>query len=588
MQASELYFDLLKDWCDALASVQMPEVGYKEVSGAIVCPACRRVHGRSADAILPMMYMAKRTGKEKYLRCARGLFRWSDSMYREGGYYINDVDNDWSGITVFFSTQLGEALRWFPDLLAEEEKQVWQSRFFETARYVREKIDKIGATINYPAAGAYHMAFAGTMSEGAEQQAYFARAKELAKFVCGHILPNGLLFGEGHPCDILTAKGARAIDIGYNMEETIPALLEYSHLMRDEETKTLAIRALKTHLKFFLPDGGMDNSFGSRAFKWSYWGSRTSDGFQAAAALLRREYPEFHRIAVQNALLLRECTYDGLLYGGPMFREAGEAACVHHTFCHGKALAKALLILGSDDDGAALPIERFPEDTVEYFPELCTYLVSSGRFRATLTDYDYEYCPASHGTGGALTLLWHEKAGPVCVGTMNRYYVVEPNNMQIMLTREDICLTPRIEYTENGTPCRNIQDLSAVFARIADTNSFLASGKLVNEKQEGDETFRIRYDIGAEAVEFTLESSVDAEYILPVVAKKDDKVIRVSDNRVAIQRKNITIQITTDGAVTEQSPETRIFNPVGGFLAYPVRIPLTVGVQTKVRLEIAP
>lgn len=257
MNPAELYFDLLKDWCDAMLSLQIPDVGRPEVAGGIICLSCRRIHGRSADAILPMMYMAKRTGDAKYLRAARNLFCWSDSMYREDGYYINDIDNDWSGITVFFSTQLGEALLWFSDLLTESEKQEWTERFFQTARYVRKSIDKIGGTINYPAAGAYNMAIAGQLSEGLEQERYFARAKELAQLVCSYILPDGLLCGEGHPCDAITAKKHRAIDIGYNMEESIPALLEYSHLMQDKETEELAVKALKTHLKFCLPDGGL-------------------------------------------------------------------------------------------------------------------------------------------------------------------------------------------------------------------------------------------------------------------------------------------------------------------------------------------
>ncbi len=534
-----------------------------------------------------MMYMAKRTGDRKYLDAAKMLFQWSDSMYQEGGYYINDIDNDWSGITVFFSIQLGESLRWFSDLLTESEKEQWQKRFFETAQYVGQSIDRIGGTINYPAAGAYNMALAGILSEGQEREHYFTRAKELARLVCSHILPNGLIYGEGHPLDAITAKNHRAIDIGYNMEETIPALLEYAHLMQDEEAEELALKALKTHLKFYLPDGGLDNSFGSRSYKWSYWGSRTSDGIQAAAELVGDRSPEFRKVAYENALLLRKCTHDGLLYGGHMFWETGEQPCVHHTFCHAKVLAKALMI-GQTDLRSVCVSAPATANSVEHFPELGTYLIRKKPWRATLTDYDYEYASASHATGGALTLLWHENVGVICAGTMNRYHVVEPNNMQILLGREDICLTPRIEYTQKNTTYRSIHDLSSDFQHIGNTMSFRSEGKLVDEQQTGAQTFRIQYDFEADYVRLSAESSVDAEFILPVVAGKDEEILYSSEKQILIRKEKAEILIRADAVIAEQRAEKRIFNPVGGFLAYPVRIPLAAGNQLSVRITVKP
>lgn len=228
-------------------------------------------------------------------------------MFREGSYYINDYENDWTGITVFFNIQLGEAIQAFPDLLEEDELAGWRERYFITADYVREKIDKIGGTINYSITGAYAMALAWKISGKDE---YLKKAQELARIGCGHLSQSGLIFGEAHPCDAVTAKGARGIDIGYNMEESLPALLEYCHLVKDKKKESLVLNAIKTHLKFFLLDGGMDNSFGSRCYKWTYWGSRTSDGIHAAAALAGKKCPEFQRVAHENALLLRRCTHD--------------------------------------------------------------------------------------------------------------------------------------------------------------------------------------------------------------------------------------------------------------------------------------
>lgn len=583
LKTSELYFELLRDWCDGMLSLQIPENGRPSLSGGLVCPACRRIHGRSADAILPMMYMAKHTGDAKYLRSARALFRWSDSLYREDGSYVNDIDNGWTGITVFFSSQLGESLLWFSDLLTETERQQWRTRFFHTARYVYEKIDKIGGTINYPAAGAHNMALAGVLSEGEERKRFFFRARELARIVCGHILNNGLIYGEAHPLDALTKKHHRGIDLGYNLEETIPALLEYAHLTHDLETEENAMKALKTHLEFFLPDGGLDNSFGSRAYKWSYWGSRTSDGIQAAAALVGRKCPEFARIARKNAELLRSSTRDGLLYGGPMYAQAGEEACVHHTFCHAKALAKALMY-----DPVENPEEepQIPEQGTKYYPELGTYLIRKGAWRATLTDYDYEYCPGAHATGGALTLLRHDLAGILVAGTMNRYYVVEANNMQILPGGEDSCLTPRIEYKDGGTLYRTISDLSADFRKLEKENTFLAMGTLRSENQTGDETYQLWYEFREEELHITAEASTEAEFVFPVIAGKDEQVTYSAGNSVVIRKEKADVVICTDGEMKPQEETLRIFNPVGGFLAHPIRMPIKANQSMTVQLSV--
>lgn len=583
-QIEALYFSLLKDWCDALISLQLTQVQYKELKGGMVCPACGRIHGRTADAILPMMYMAKRTGDVKYLNSARGLFAWSDNMFREGHYYVNDYENDWTGITVFFCVQLGEALQSFFRLLEEEELIKWREHYYDTADYVREKIDKIGGTINYPITGAYAMALAWKLSG---QDKYLKKAQELAGIGCEHLSPDGLLFGEAHPCDAMTAKGARGIDIGYNMEESLPALLEYSHLVKDEKAEHLVLSALETHLKFFLPDGGMDNSFGSRCYKWTYWGSRTSDGIQAVATLFGNKYPKFQQIAYENALLLQRCTHDGLLYGGPMFHEVGEAACIHHTFCHAKVMAKALMILeqGNDEEGiiegydcsrADRRIRTF-ERRLEYFPDLCTYLIQSGKWRVTLTDYDYEYCPASHATGGAMTLLWHAEAGPVCAASMNRYYIVEPNNMQFLRTKEDICMTPRIEFTDNGKCFRSIQDLTAVVTALERENEFIidARGRMTDEEQNGEETYRIQYAITGSEIRFLVECSKESEFILPVIADKKESVCYLSKNEIELRKQSVTLKIRATGEFTELDADRRIFNPVGGFLAYPVTMKTT-------------
>ena len=77
------------------------------------------------------------------------------------------------------------------------------------------------------------------------------------------------------------------------------------------------VASMKTHLEFMLPDGGWDNSFGTRNYKWTWWGSRTTGGCQPAYALLADRDPNFIEAAIRNTKLLDECTVNGVLMGGP-------------------------------------------------------------------------------------------------------------------------------------------------------------------------------------------------------------------------------------------------------------------------------
>lgn len=80
--------------------------------------------------------------------------------------------------------------------------------------------------------------------------------------------------------------------MGYNVEETIPSLVGYALITGDKEALDIMEKTMKVQIEFMLPDGAWDNSWGTRNFKWTYWGSRTSDGCQAGfAALASRGKP---------------------------------------------------------------------------------------------------------------------------------------------------------------------------------------------------------------------------------------------------------------------------------------------------------
>ncbi|MEG0216057.1 MAG: hypothetical protein RR685_07985, partial [Hungatella sp.] len=177
-----------------------------------------------------------------------------------------------------------------------------------------------------------------------------------------YISESGILCGEGRPISGISKRGCRPVDIGYNMEESLPSMIQYAYQSGNEEIKKVAIKALNRHLIFMLGDGGMDNSFGTRNYKWTYWGSRTSDGCALGYLLAADQEPIFGIAAYKNLKLLEKCTHDGFLYGGPHLYEIGELPCVHHAFSHAKVLA-GILDQGIEDrlcDGM-LPRQQMTE-----------------------------------------------------------------------------------------------------------------------------------------------------------------------------------------------------------------------------------
>ena len=112
-------FDLLKDWCDALIKFQIEDTDQIGLYGGIMCPSCARIHGRCSDAIYPLMYMASKTGDDKYLKSAIILYEWAESRVSlSDGSWINDINvSDWVGTTVFTSIALAEAILHHRDLL---------------------------------------------------------------------------------------------------------------------------------------------------------------------------------------------------------------------------------------------------------------------------------------------------------------------------------------------------------------------------------------------------------------------------------------------------------------------------------------
>ncbi len=602
-----LYAETLKTWCDGLLARQVMQMRDPAFYGGLLCPSCVSIHGRCGDAVYPLLRMAHTTGEAKYLRAAMLVHEWSQvQVSRADGSWINDVTlSNWQGITVFHTIALAEALEHHGEVLDAATRAQWKDRLAGAAKFLDGFISIETGNVNYPVTATLAFQLCGQVLGDSH---YFDRARALAHEVIGQFTADGFLAGEGHPLKGLSPKGCRPVDMGYNVEESLPSLALYSLLADDKPVQQQVVAAMKTHVEFMLPDGAWDNSFGSRNYKWSWWGSRTSDGCHPGFVLMSKFDPRFREVARRNLELMAACTHEGLLYGGPDFFAHGDLPCIHHTFTHAKAMATVL------DRGtfAAEAAERpkLPRDevyTVKSFSTVGTRLAAVGPWRATVTEYDWEYSEhvqpgagnlgGGHVSGGALSLLYHMQLGPILTASMTEYLMVEIANQQQFREGPHMALTPRLEYVD-GETYTNLNDFKA--ALTADQANgevvFDAQGRMLTASRKpvpaGEILYHMVYRLSESGVEIAasasdeLSRSASLRLIVPVIAREGERVEQVDAHTVRVIKAKGVLIVTTDAAAGfDASFKEKTFNLVPGFEAFPFSVTLPQGKQARIRLQ---
>ena len=578
-----LVLELLKEWCDGMLNSQVTDPDDLSVHGSLDCPACDHIHGRCMDAVYPFLHMADHTGDRKYLEAAILVMEWAENnvSQEDGSWTVIPDPKSWRGITVFGAIALAEALHYHGHILDKSMYNRWEDRLGRAAEYVYQKFNLTFTNINYGATAIYGLYLCGKVLN---KQEYIDRSHELARGIAHFFTENdGFLFGEGSPGDKRSEKGLHVIDLGYNVEESLSNLVLYAVETRSEELTSLLVKSLQTHLEFMLPDGGWDNSWGTRQYKWTYWGSRTCDGSQLTYAFLSDQDPAFSKAVKKNTHLLKDCTHNGLLHGGPHYVSHGIKPCIHHTFEHAKPLATLLNNLDRLKHlhtDALLPREK--EYGFRYFSDIDTVLLSRGPWRGTVTAYDAIYKKGDYrqATGGALSVLYHNRVGLLFAASMAKYKLAEKNNQQPNPGPE-FALTPRIETMLGQQWYTNLYDLTAIIEPGEKEGIAYCTAKAVL-KNEGQEmasgtasAFILNYECHAEKFMITaqpLQPVVSrTTLVLPLISKNDEHIQRISENRIMVQKSGGKVIIEANVPMNLTLPgDQRIFNMVPGVEAAPV------------------
>jgi len=602
-----LYAETLQTWCDGLLARQVTEMRDPAFNGGLLCPSCAFIHGRCGDAVYPLLRMAHTTGEAKYLRAAMLVHEWSQAQVsRSDGSWINDVTlSTWQGITVFHTIALAEALEHHGEVLDAATRAKWKDRLAAAAKFLDGFITIETGNVNYPVTATLAFQLCGQVLGEAH---YSDRARTLAHEVLSQFTPDGFLAGEGHPLTGVSPKGCRPVDMGYNVEESLPSLALYSLLADDKPVQEQVVAAMKTHMEFMLPDGAWDNSFGSRNYKWSWWGSRTSDGCHPGFVLMSKLDPRFREVARRNLELMAACTHDGLLYGGPDFFAHGDLPCIHHTFTHAKALATVLDRATFDADPAERP--KLPRDeayVLRSFSTVGTRLAAIGPWRATVTEYDWEYSEhvqpgagnldGGHVSGGALSLLYHMQLGPILTASMTEYLMVEIANQQQFREGPHMALTPRLEFVDSET-YTNLNDLKAALTANQPNGEivFDAQGRMLTASRKpvpaGEILYHMVYRLSETGVEIDGSASGQpagpVKLIVPVIARHGERVEQIDAHTVRVIKAKGALTVTTDASSGfDVSFKEKTFNLVPGFEAFPITVVLAAGKPARIRLQVS-
>ncbi|MBS1603853.1 MAG: hypothetical protein JST42_14395, partial [Bacteroidetes bacterium] len=220
---------------------------------------------------------------------------------------------------------------------------------------------------------------------------------------------------------------------------------------------------------------------------------------------------------------------------------------------------------------------------IRSFPDIRTWLVSTGGYRATITAYDREYKAMhnGHATGGALTMLWHDATGPLLVASMNAYQLVEAGNMQADKDPLSMPLTPRAELITNGIVYMNISDLQAtVTVEEKDHITIRTQSRLVDKDQQdppqGPINCRTEYLFSPEKIQLSFSCTPATPYIriaLPLISPTVELNKTTNTRTIRLKKEKATVTLHTNHPL-QLLPTNggRIFNFVPGLEAIPLAI----------------
>jgi hypothetical protein len=585
----EAYKSTLLSLCDALLPTQINNAADLN-DGALVCPSTNPenhpIHSRAAEAVYPFAIAFKLTGKVQYRDAAIKLGNWlitiqESSGKKAGGWSENWPDPEqkgWYGTTTDQLISLAGAYPILKPFLSCGEIEKWNRAMVNAADFIVKNFP-IGGNINYSATGAATLLFTYKIADN-PKTIWLLKADSLMTINTLKYIDNQyFLSGEGN-----------GVDEGYNIAQSIGYIALYAIWKNDARIRQIATNLLKTHALFVYPNGSVDNSWGTRSFKWSYEsGTKTAPGVYFSFALLADKDSEFETTGLKCLEYLNSQRLpDGWISYGPASSNhaTSNPPCNYSTFARAQSIALAIEYGTKPQNKAASPSQK--GNWYKFFPELNLAVIRSGNMMATVSAYGQisRYPREAVCRGGSITNLWYDgfgKNGFLQSSSSSSYKRIEALHMPV--ENDLLPLTPRIEFTNDSIYFSNLFEDSASMHVLKESDNIkvVTTGRMMSLKgvksQVSYSLTNRFYDsylikeitVGGEGQKFSI--------VEPVVRGRGTTFQLTNDSTVVIATASPNadwemkvINSTTPYKITLGTDANKYWSPFPGVEAYPVTI----------------
>nr|WP_121273169.1 hypothetical protein [Pedobacter schmidteae] len=477
------YQTTLQSLCDVLLTTQINKTADPNF-GALVCPSSNPedhpIHSRAAEAVYPFAIAYKLTKKPKYKDAAIKLGNWLIKIQDNKGKNIGGWSESWPdpeqkgwyGTTTDQLISLAGAYAVLKPWLSAAEIEKWNHAMGMAADYIVATFPL--GNINYNPTGAATLLFTYKVADKPKKSWLIKADSLMNTSTLNYVTHDNFLNGEG-----------KGVDQGYNIAQSIGYIALYAILKDDLRIKQIAADLLKTHALFVYPNGSIDNSWGTRSFKWNYEsGTKTAPGVYFSFALLADMDPEFGPAGLKCLDYLNtRAIQNGWIGYGPHASNHSSSSppCNYSTFARAQSIALAI------EYGAKVqhkePLATQKNNWYQFFPDIKVAVIRTANIMATVSAYGEirRYPRASVCRGGSVTNLWYDGFGAngfLQSSSSSSYQRIEALHMPI--EKDLLPLTPRIEFTNDTTYYSNIFENDAAMSVLkqADHVKVLTAGHM--------------------------------------------------------------------------------------------------------------
>lgn len=597
------YKTTLLKLCDALLSTQINEPSDANF-GALVCPSTNPdvhpLHSRAAESVYPFAVAWKLTGQARYRDAAIKLGNWLISIQETSGKKVNGwseawpdpQQKGWFGTTTDQLISMAGAYQILKPFLSAAETKSWNSSMEKAAEFLMTNFP-VKSNINYNATGAATLALACQTLDN-PRKSWLVKADSLMyHYTLPFITREDLLGGEG-----------MGIDEGYFIAQSIGYMALYGTLKNDQHIRQIAADLLKNHELFVYPNGSVDNSWGTRSFKWSYEsGTKTAPGVYFTFALLADMDPSFATAGLKCLKYLdQQCMRNGWIPYGPQAENHASASppCNYSTFARAQSIALAIEFGAKAKETAPFPAQK--TGWYRFFPDLNVAVVRTAKIMATVSAYGEirRYPRESVCRGGSISNLWFDgfgKNGYLETSSVSKYRRIEAMHMPI--EKDLLPLTPRIEFKADTNYFTNLfEDKAAMnITKNADNIEVSTSGEL---KTIQGNSSNVKYSLTNRffddhlTKEFRIDGPVQAFRIIePIVNAAGTKFTLRNDSTVVIKPASTESEWelrVTNSTVPFQielgTDSEKYWCPFPGVEAYPILIKFNTVAKTAQTINI--